>query len=556
VDSLPDEPEALSAFPTAVLPPEKNPAQENVWDVGGVIAGRYRLVQTLGKGGMGAVILAEDLFLRRQVALKTMHPELARNPAALNAFRQEVALAHAVNHPNLARTFDLGQAAGVTFITMEYLPGESLKQRLQREGPLPLREALRLGTDVAQAMYASHLAGVVHRDLKPANVQLTPDRGAVVMDFGLAAGTEHKPLPRVVAAARSEYIQPSSSSAGTPTYMAPEQWRGEPQGPATDVYAFGCILFEMLSGRSPFLAQNRHAMRAAHLEARPPAVRTLRPEAPAALEKLILQCLEKDPARRPSSMYEVARRLAPSSVVPHFVTAGMALAASLVLLLAGWGLWTVAKSLLISQMQPAAMCLAERVAAAMDREHLDAIRSPRDIDTPGFQSSVAAMHRLREQYPVIRYAYTMRMVRPPAGWEFVVDADPLDHDLNGDGVLVEDEKGSPPGLVYNGLGYPGLLRAYQQRRTAAEPDIRIDDWGIFFSAYAPVAARPGKDAAETFYLAGVDLYNSPLVRLRLVIQVVFTLLAVGAAAAIVVLRWRQRRELMVGSVRAPQAPRA
>ncbi len=544
-DGTEDE-SSLSVLPTSMVAAVigADAPQGDPWKPGSVVANRYVIEASLGRGGMGEVLLADDLFLRRKVAIKTLRKELAHKPKALEGLRHEVAMAHAVNHPNLVRTFDLGEAGGQTFLTMEYLPGESLKARIKREGALPIPEVQRIGVEVALAMHASHKAGVVHRDLKPGNVQLTPKRGAVVVDFGLSAATEGPPAGRPAVDSRSAYMKPSSSSVGTPRYMAPEQWRSEPQGPATDIYAFGCILHEMLSGRYAFDGENRAQVMRAHLEDPIPSARAKRPEVPQALDQLVARCLAKDPAQRPKSMLEVAQGLTPRSLVPHLVTAGMGTAALLLVLLAGWALWHVSKGLLISQMRPAARCLAEQLATRVDLRDLQQIRSPEDIDSERFQRNWRHIDQLRGAYDVARYAYTMRLVRPPYGWEFVVDADPRDQDRDGDGVLFEDEKGSPPGMPYSGREYPGLTRVAQEKTSMAEDDVRSDAWGILLSGYAPVLPKDGAPDDGTVYIAGVDLYYRPLVRLRLALIIVFSLLGVAAAATTVTLRVIATRDLL------------
>jgi hypothetical protein len=508
-----------------------------VWRPGATVGGRYQLIRVLGRGGMGEVLLAEDLFLRRPVALKTLRENLAHDPESLMRFRHEVAMAHAVMHEGLARTFDMGEDDGVVYISMEYLQGESLAQRITR-GPLPVREVRELGTQVAVAVHAAHRAGIVHRDLKPSNVQLTPDRGPVVMDFGVAAGSATDRAGDIPGGTRSALIRTESSLEGSPPYMAPEQWRCEPQGPPTDVYAFGVILFEALTGRRPFLATGMSKMMKAHLEDRAPSVRSLRPDVPAAVDRLVAQCLEKDAEKRPASMVEVARRLAEPPVVPHILTAAMMLAAVGLILLGGWAVWASASALILDQTRPGLERLAALTATQLDPAALDRVRSPADIPTPEFQGTWQTLERIRDENPDVRYVYTMRKLPEGARYEFVVDADYADEDEDGDGVISEDEEGGAPGMEYDGSEYPAMQRAVATQRPHSDDAYKIDQWGLLLSGYAPLRGKAGDQ-----YLIGVDVTNEPLVRLRTSLYIVFSVLAASAAALIFVLRRRHQRQI-------------
>jgi serine/threonine-protein kinase len=199
---------------------------------GRTIAERYDLLELIGTGGMGSVYRARDRELDELVALKVIRDDLSRDPAMLERFRHEVRLARRVTHVNVARTFELGRSDGVVFCTMELIVGESLTRRLAREHRLSLSEAVAIACAMCDGLAAAHTVGVIHRDIKPDNVLLAEDGRVVVADFGVAA----------IAAAEGEL-------SGTPAYMAPEQARGEPPGPAGDVYSVGVVLFELLHGR-------------------------------------------------------------------------------------------------------------------------------------------------------------------------------------------------------------------------------------------------------------------------------------------------------------------
>src|SRR5262245_4394195 len=235
------------------------PAAARGLDAGAMLGDRYRVLEAIGTGGMGVVYRAYDRSLELDIAIKVLHPDIARAPERLALLRDEVRIARQVTHPNVCRIYDLEQDAGHVFITMEYVAGESLADRLER-GPMPLPDAMRVLRDIAAGLAAAHAAGVIHRDLKPANVVLA-DR-AVVADFGIA----------------SELASSAADAAGTEGYMAPEQARGAAVDKRADVYAFGKLANE-LAGSAP------------------------------ALHALIARCLERDPAERPSDGAELARRL-------------------------------------------------------------------------------------------------------------------------------------------------------------------------------------------------------------------------------------------------------
>ncbi|MBK7076658.1 MAG: protein kinase [Myxococcales bacterium] len=203
--------------------------------VGAIVAQRYELIELIGHGGMGDVYRALDRELDEEVALKIVKDALVNVPGVLERFRVEVKLARRVTHKNVARTYELGRADGLTFFTMELVAGESLTERL-RAGPLPAGVAVAIAVELCDALAAAHAVGVVHRDLKPDNVLIARDGRVVLTDFGVAA----------VAA-------DESATSGTPRYMAPEQTRGEPATPACDVYALGLVLYEMLTGRPAFV---------------------------------------------------------------------------------------------------------------------------------------------------------------------------------------------------------------------------------------------------------------------------------------------------------------
>lgn len=267
--------------------------------VGEIIAERYRLDRTLGQGGMGLVYQARDLVLERDVALKVLLPEVAARPDAHKRFEREAKVAAAFEHPHAVRILDFGEDGGRLYLAMELLRGETLQERISRKGPLAVDEIIRLGSQMAEVLDAAHHAGLVHRDIKPANfvVEAGDDGERVVMlDFGLAflqnPGTE----PGASALGR---LTKEGHAGGTPAYMSPEQACGVDPGPSSDVYAVGCVLFEMVAGRPPFTSGGVGKVLSEHLYAPPPDLRQVRADTPASLAALVLRMMQKRPSDRP-----------------------------------------------------------------------------------------------------------------------------------------------------------------------------------------------------------------------------------------------------------------
>jgi serine/threonine protein kinase len=276
--------------------------------VGLVLAERYRLIRFIGRGGMGQVYEAEDLELHKRVALKTINDDLAADPVMIARLKREVSTAHQVTHPNVCRIFDFGyhrrvgeDGPSLVFITMELLSGESLAQRLER-GQFSTEDALPIVRQLTSALAAAHSAGIIHRDLKSDNIMLLngPEGvRAVITDFGLAR------------TALDGDAQLSSSGAliGTVAYMAPEQALGEPVTPASDIYAFGIVLFEMLTGQLPFAGKSPLATALDRLRREPPSPRALAPEIGAVWDSVILKCLAQSPAHRFRDAQEIVTAL-------------------------------------------------------------------------------------------------------------------------------------------------------------------------------------------------------------------------------------------------------
>ena len=253
-----------------------------------VLGGRYRVIRSVGAGGMAHVYHGLDLNLQREVALKVLREELIDDPAFRDRFLQEARAAANLLHPNIVTIYDFGHDATGYFMVMEYVQGTDLKTLLRRRnGRLPISQAIDLAIQICAGAGYAHRAGLVHCDLKPQNILVSPDGRAKITDFGIA---------RALAS-----IHPDEASEvvwGSPQYFAPEQAAGGPPSPASDVYGIGIILFEMLTGRLPFETDDPRRLAEMHLTTTPPAPASLNPEIPAALERIVLKVLSKEPAAR------------------------------------------------------------------------------------------------------------------------------------------------------------------------------------------------------------------------------------------------------------------
>lgn len=261
------------------------------------IAGRYEVKHVLGTGGMSSVYCAFDTLLERNVALKVLHDQYGGDEEYVERFRSEARSVAQLSHPNIVTVIDRGEENGKQFIVFEVIEGENLKELVERGGPLPVRRALELGLEVGRALAFAHGQGLVHRDVKPQNVLLNDEGRAKVTDFGIARVLD--------AVGQTE----TGTVLGTSHYIAPEQARGEQIDAQTDIYSFGVVLYELLTGEVPYPGDNFLTVAMKHVNDPSPSVLDRRPDTPLRLASLIERCMAKAPADRPASMDDVVAEL-------------------------------------------------------------------------------------------------------------------------------------------------------------------------------------------------------------------------------------------------------
>ena len=256
---------------------------------------RYRIEKMIGAGGMGNVYKAFDKELSRTVALKTLLPELVSDYLLTQRFKQELLLASKISHRNILRIHDLGEVDGVKFITMAFIEGKDLNQLLKEEGPLPLERSLKIARQLCEALDAAHSEGVVHRDFKPQNVLVGANDHVYVSDFGLATSLETAKMG----------MTRTGAVMGTPRYMSPEQVEGKPVDSRSDLYALGLVLYEMVAGATPFSGDSTWQLMYQRVQVMPKDVKLVNPALPDYVARVIMHCLEKDPANRYQSAKEI-----------------------------------------------------------------------------------------------------------------------------------------------------------------------------------------------------------------------------------------------------------
>jgi serine/threonine protein kinase len=267
-----------------------------IFKKGQTIAGKYQIIQKIGEGGMGVVYKAQDTKLDRPVALKFLPSEMTRDPASNKRFIQEAKAAAVLSHPNITVVHEIGEDKGQTFIAMEFIEGDTLREKIE-SGPLDIEEAIGIASQVAEGLKEAHETGIIHRDIKPANIMLTKKGQAKIMDFGLAKLSSGADLTK------------PSMIMGTVAYMSPEQAKAEPVDHCTDIWSLGAMLYEMLAGERPFQKSQEHALLHAILNEKPESLITTRPDIPRAVERTVLKALEKDPSRRYQNLAELLKDL-------------------------------------------------------------------------------------------------------------------------------------------------------------------------------------------------------------------------------------------------------
>jgi len=326
-------------------------------DLVGQKLGGFEIEEMIGRGGMGVVYLARDTKLKRSVAVKSIPASLAGDSTARMRFRREAELLASLNHPNIAIIHDILEQEALVYLVLEYVPGQTLAERITK-GPLNLEEALTIALQIAEAMAAAHEQGVIHRDLKPGNIKITPDGKVKVLDFGLAKVAVSEDRSSETAVTQPGRIM------GTPAYMSPEQACGKPTDKRSDIWSFGCLMYEMLTGHLPFEGETTTEILARIIE-RQPDWEALPQETPANIRVLLRRCLEKDPRRRLQHIGDVAIEIRetlnlpatvppvtmPSSTSlerkiankPKWWTIVMTIVTAIIVILCGVALWSLFK---------------------------------------------------------------------------------------------------------------------------------------------------------------------------------------------------------------------
>lgn len=550
-----------AAFAPASAPAGADPTPLQVtrieWNTGKPLSGRYRMIKKLGEGGMGTVYLAEDLLLRRKIALKTLWDDDLFEPADIERFCREVAVAHSVSHLNVARTYDLGEAGGVHFITMEWLKGETLMGRI-KDGPrMTCKEVREIAIPLCRGLLAAHQASVVHRDLKPANVMLVPgDRKVAVMDFGIAATFNDKhdnqTLTKRSELRMSKGFDVTSAGLGTPVYMAPEQWDQATGDQRTDIYALGVILYVALTAQAPYHADTAEEIGNLHRTAPVPDVTKAADNVDPDLAALVKHCLAKRPTDRPQSMQEVLERLERPARLKQYV-AQLSLGtvgAALTLALVGMALYQLVAHSLIAEVRPSMRRLATLGAQVLSEADLDQIKTAADVKSPAYRRIAAAVARVKDENPETTMFYVMRATATPSHYAYVYDED---HDANGNGKIEVDnaEDAKPPGYAFDGRPFPMMAAALATGKPQTDDSFAPDpdaNFRVALSGYAPVPL--GKKDAR--YFIGVDATSEPLNRLMLTLAVALSI-ALGAVVATLAVLLSPTRRFRL-SVAGPAKP--
>src|SRR5580658_9707783 len=325
---------------------------------GAVFANRYEIIKTLGEGGMGAVYKARDVELEREVALKVVRPELSNNPEIMQRFKQELILARQVTDRNIIRIFDLGEAEGIKFITMEYVEGQNLHQMLKERGKLEVAEAVDVMEQTTAGLAAAHREGIIHRDLKPGNIMRDVNGRVVVMDFGLARTISGDGMTR------------TGAMLGTMEYMSPEQAHGKDLKASSDVFTVGLILYELVAGVTPFQAESAIASLLMRSQQRAVPLSDVDKNIPGKLSNIVAKCLEKEPANRYQSAQELDADLRAWQGRGGGVSASSAQLRMIRLKEMPWTRWAVIGVLIVAVGAGLAWFLSKRQQTAQSGAHV------------------------------------------------------------------------------------------------------------------------------------------------------------------------------------------
>ena len=291
------------SYPT----PGKPPPDEGIqFKPGDIFARRYRIIEEIGRGGMGKVYKAEDTELNITVALKIILPKYASLPSFIEHFKRETLAARSISHENVIRIHDIGEADNIKYISMDYIKGQNLRELIRASGSLTIETTVNMVREMGEALKAAHRKGIVHYDLKPSNIMVDNSGRVYIMDFGLAKAIQAE-----------QTADKARSIAGTPQYMSPEQARGEKTDHRSDIYSLGVIIFEMLTGRLPFEASTAAEYREKHIKEPPPLPSKINPLIPPSVEAAILKCLEKDREKRYQDVEEISRDLKKKPLKPQ-----------------------------------------------------------------------------------------------------------------------------------------------------------------------------------------------------------------------------------------------
>ena len=271
---------------------------------GHLFAERYEIIEELGKGGMGVVYRVHDQKIHEDVAIKILKPEIASDERTIERFNNELKIARRITNKNICKMFDLNENQGLQFITMEYVPGEDLKSFIRRSGQVSIGKAISIAKQLCQGLHEAHDLGVIHRDLKPSNIMIDTEGNAKIMDFGIARSTE------------SKGITEAGVIIGTPEYMSPEQVEGDEVDPRSDIYSLGVILYELVTGRTPFEGKTPMSVALKHKTSKPQKPQELNTQVPEVLNRLILKCLEKDREKRYQSVDNLLENLKHIHAIP------------------------------------------------------------------------------------------------------------------------------------------------------------------------------------------------------------------------------------------------